>query len=111
MDQLRELKKKWELKLKESGFKDIETSLGRLKQPNTRTIAFENRDLILDFFLKLDHYLSSDNSRRIPDRDRLILELFSQGKKLRDIAQQIQASESTVRNTVRVYKTVIISLE
>lgn len=102
---LEELKKVWYAKLKEVGFVDIEDDRQNLKAHNTRTIAFENRDIILDFFLRLDAYLLE--TKDIPDIHRLILELYSKGEKIKRIAFTVRMTRQSIHKIINRYKGVI----
>lgn len=102
------LKEYWDLKLKESGFEDIEKN-GQLKQKNRSTIAFQNRDKIIAFFDKLLSYLNE--STDIPDLDRKILSLYAEGIRIQGkngIIQKVDRSDSFIRNTIRRYKILIL---
>jgi hypothetical protein len=105
-----ELQDKWYDKLKTNGFKDIETKGERLIEPDRRTIAFENRDEIAEFFRRLDHYLSNNS---LPKRERRILELYSQGIKVKSIhtvaiTNKVNLSDRTVRRIITKHKRIIL---
>lgn len=98
----------WRKKLEESGFQDCESKKEDLNRHNRRTIAFDNRDSIRDFFISLDHFLTNT---QIPIRDRQVLELYSQGIKVKGvhgIVQRIGWSQSTVRRTIQKYKLILL---
>lgn len=96
------LEQEWREKLSTSGFTDIEDEKERLRSYDRRTIAFENRDLILDFFTRLDHFLT--HTPHLSARERTVLTLYSQGCYLKDIAFEIDQSISTVKIILRKYK-------
>ena len=96
-------KAEWDRRLAESGFEDIEAPNKALK-PNLRTVAWTNRDRIRDFFLALDSYLSKT---ALPERDRAVLEAYSAGKYIKDIAVLVNQSRSTVKNVIRRYRKLI----
>lgn len=98
------IKEEWYQKLRESGFRDIEDANGRLKTPNSRTKGFQDREALLDFFLKLSAYL--EETRDIPPRDRRVLELYCDGTYIKIIAVQVGVSRTTVKDIIRKYKTV-----
>lgn len=100
------LKVEWEAKLKASGFEDIEKSTGALKTYDRRTLAWENRELILEFFLKLDQYLTKNGN--IDQLDRQTLELYSAGKRIKYITEVTHRSDAWVRSTIRKYKRMIL---
>ncbi len=109
MNDFEKLKVKWYKKLADSGFKDIEYSNGSLYQHNLRTIGWDNRDRIRDFFLKLDSYLA--NSPDIPFKHKKLLMLWSKGKSFTYIAENVELSVSHVKKLVSNYKQLIVSGE
>lgn len=102
----RDLQSQWYEKLKESGFNDIENKKEKLKEYDRRTISFDNRDIIRDFFIRLDHFVT--NSSNIPKLHRQILELYSDGRYLGEIAKQVRCSRSKIKLVVYHYKKLII---
>lgn len=100
------LKTEWEAKLKASGFEDIEKPTGALKTYDRRTLAWENKELILEFFLKLDQYLTKNGN--IDQLDRQTLELYSAGKRIKHITEVTHRSDAWVRSTIRKYKRMIL---
>lgn len=101
----RELQSRWYDKLKESGFNDIENKKEKLKEYDRRTIAFDNRDAIRDFFIRLDHFITK--SHTLPPPHKKILELYSNGLYLSEIAQQMNCSRSKIKLVVYHYKKLI----
>lgn len=97
----RALEKEWKKKLEQEGFRDQEDGHENLRNHDTRTIAFQNREAISSFYTALGHFLSQE---RLPRRDRRILELYRQGEWIKSICERVQASDSTVRNTIRHYR-------
>lgn len=107
--EFKSLRGEWYKKLEESDFKSIEDNNGRLWQPNLRTITFDNRGRILDFFLKLDSFLT--NSEGLPSKHRRILELYSQGVKIKGakgIIERVGMSDKYIRNVINYYKRLLI---
>jgi hypothetical protein len=100
--QLITLQAKWYLKLKEEGFIDIEDSKGNLKQHNIRTIAYQNRDVIQEFFTDLGHYLETHWD--IPDLHRKILELYCRGMHIKIIGEKVNRTSRTVYDILEIYK-------
>lgn len=96
------LNRVWRSELARSGFEDIEDKRGLLKHPDSRTIAFPNREVISNFFSELGFFLG--NTPDLPARDRKILELYAEGIWIQDICKRTKASDSTVRNTIKRYK-------
>ena len=108
-EEFKRLNDEWAKKLKDSGFKDIENKDETLKEPNTRTIAFQNRDKILDFHLKLSSYLNS--RAKIPDDHRKILELYNNGVYItgvNSIVEQTGYSKRGVLYLLKRYKKKIL---
>jgi hypothetical protein len=111
----KQLQELWDKKLEDDGFIDQEDSNKVLKQENDRsTISFEARDRILYFFNKLDHYLNNiENPAKIPNKDREILELYSDGvhvKGKNGIVEQTGWSDKTIRNLINKYKKIVLAL-
>ncbi len=111
--EFKQLREHWYKKLADEGFDDLERSsqTGRysdiLKTPDKRTVAWQNQLVIRDFYLALDTYLTT---AEIPERDRRILELWSEGTYLIDIARQSNLSYKTIKNIIAKYKAIIISI-
>ncbi len=100
------LKAQWDRKLAKSGFEDIETPTGELTHHNIRTLAWANRDIILEFFLKLDTYLVKTSD--LPSLHRKVLELYSAGKYINEITTAVHRSRTTVKNIIKKYKILIL---
>jgi DNA-binding CsgD family transcriptional regulator len=100
------LQDEWYAKLEESGFRDIEDARGNLKQYDRRTIAFDNRDGILSFFRQLDHFLTAHPD--VPDQERQILELYSEGKYRTQICQILRLDDWSVLKVIRKYRKQLI---
>lgn len=99
------LANEWKAKLLASGFVDIEDSKGRLKQPNTRTQAWETRDITAEFFQLLDHYLHTTELNRL---ERKILEMHAQGERLEAIYLTVYRSEAYVKNVIYKHRKIIL---
>jgi len=97
----------WYNKLKAEGFVDIEDSRQNLKQHNTRTIAYRNQDIILDFYLKLDKFLNERTDLKATHRK--ILELYSSGAKIIVIARQVRLSRMSIYRIITRYKREILN--
>ena len=96
----------WYEKLKSSGFVDIEDHRQNLKTPETRTIAYQNQDIILAFFLKLDSYL---NEVVIDDYQRLVLELYSDGVYITQIAKKVGRSRKSIYKVINRHKKEVLN--
>lgn len=102
------LQDEWSKKLKESGFEDIENSKEGLKQHERRTISFQNRDIIENFFTDLGHYIST---HKLPIKDRSILELYIKGTRItgkNGIIDQLGWSRRTIHYTIAKYKKIVL---
>lgn len=105
---LEEQNRFWKRELEKSGFDDIEDSKERLKNPDNRTIAFENRDKIRDFFLSLDALLT--HYKEMPKFERQVMELYSRGIYVRTIVRTTKRSDRLVRNVIKRYKGLVMAI-
>ena len=96
------LKEEWYEKLRASGFKDIETPSGLLKQQDRRTKAFDNRDMIQEFFINLEHY--ANTTPGIPKLHRRILKFYASGVYVKEIAKRVKLCRWSVHHIIRQYK-------
>ncbi len=97
---IKALTKQWYDILKKDGFVDIE--VGKPFRPNIRTKAFTDREYVLEYFLKVDFYLT--HNKDISQLHRQILELYSNGAKHKEIANKVDKSVSRVRQIITEYK-------
>ena len=105
-DDFKKLNQAWKIKLKESGFIDVEDSKGNLIQKDHRTNAFASKDATQEFFNALGEYL---NTNVLSPRDRFILELYSEGVYINGkngIIEQTGWSDRTIRNIITKHKKV-----
>lgn len=100
------MKKKWYQRLAQEGFVDIENEKEQLKQYDRRTIAFENRDEIREFFMNLDSYLT--HHPEIPSLHQKVLTLYSEGYYLKDIRAICQLKEWKLKKIIQDYKRMIL---
>ena len=108
------LSQEWQQKLRAEGFSDIENTtpkayMHQSGQPRRELVSTQNARRLRDFFAKLDGYLS-DSTTKLPPVDRLMLELWSQGRHIVDIAQECQCNERTVRRRLARYKKIVLAL-
>lgn len=101
---LNKLKDHWYKILKQDGFNDIEDKRQNLKQYDRRTQSFDDRQDIMDFFLRIDHYLAVTE---VSPLERKILELYTRGVYVKDIALQINRSRQTVHRIIAIYKNIV----
>lgn len=109
---LKQLKAEWDAKLKQDGFVDIEDSHGNLKAHNRRTIAFDFRDDIRDYFIALDHFITQhdeDLASPVPDSHLQILKLHSSGMHNREIQKFVKFGQTKIKKILRYYKTLILN--
>lgn len=95
------LNSKWRAKLKKRGFIDHEDEKENLYDHDRRTVLFDNRERILNFFLRLDSYL---HTAEIPPLHRQILELYSNGIYLIDISKKVGLSYRHSKRIIKKYK-------
>lgn len=101
----RELHSEWRERLKEQGFVDHEDAKGRLKYKNERTQSFQNGEMILNFFLRLDEFLKHNFELSPLERD--ILSLYSEGIYHNEIARRVGRSVRYIHNILSYYRKVI----
>ena len=104
--EFKELQTKWYKKLKDDGFNDLEDRYGNLFQHNLRTIAWRNHDAIREFFFSLDEYL---NITIVPDRDRTVLALWSDGMYLVDITKITEIPYPTIKKIIYKYRQIVLN--
>ncbi len=100
-----DLRDTWTKKLAESGFQDIEDKKGNLKQPDRRSIAFDNRDLIRDFFIRLDHFLTENKD--IPILHWQVLTLYSEGLYIPKICNLVGKGRTFVCKVILYYRNLL----
>lgn len=103
----KELQQAWYQKLREAGFKDLETPSGNLKSKDIRTQNYQNRGALLEFFLALDSYINRNHDLLHP-RDKDILTKFSDGIYIKEIAVLCGCSRTTVKETIRQHKAILL---
>lgn len=99
------LQTEWRDKLKQQGFVDHEDAKGRLKYKDERTQAFQNGELILNFFLRLDDFLAT--TQDLPPVERDILTLYSEGVYHNKIAKRVGMSIRHIHNVLTHYRKII----
>jgi hypothetical protein len=104
--EFQKLRRLWRKNLEESGFSDCEDQKGRLKRPDNRTIGFQNRERIRNFFMALDHYLTDHPD--LPRRERYVLSLYSEGWPLIEIAHAAEIGLTQTKAIFRKYKPIIL---
>ncbi len=112
LSELEKLKAEWDLRLKQDGFNDIEDARGNLKVHNRRTIAFDFRDDIRDYFIALDHYITrheEDIASKIPNMHLQILKLHSSGMHNCEIQKVVKYGQTKIKKILRHYKKIILN--
>jgi hypothetical protein len=99
---LLKIQREWYAKLEKEGFVDIEKPQGHLKEQNRRTIAFQNRERIREFFTELGHFLS--NTPGLPILHQRILSLYCDGKHIKFIAESTDRSTRNIRQIIAGYR-------
>jgi hypothetical protein len=98
----KDLHARWRKRLADKGFNDLEDHKGRLKTPDIRTALWKDKEEILLFFLALDTYLS--NTSGIPRKHRKILELYSSGMEVKDIAKIVKEHRQRCHEVIALYR-------
>lgn len=91
----------WAAALEDAGFVDLE----RVSEPDRRTLLWDNREIILDFFLCLDHLMT--NYPEMPEFERRVMTLFSSGTRINEIVRQTRASRKGIYNIIVRYKNLV----
>jgi hypothetical protein len=108
--QFKALKSEWDRKLADSGFQDIESTHGSLKTQDRRTISWEHRELIADFFTALGHYLHN-HAQIMQPHERMVLELYVTGARVKGrggIAERVGLHYQTCFKIIRLTKVKIM---
>lgn len=104
-----EAQRHWDQLLKKKGFQDIEDRSGNLKGQIKPTISWQNQDLIRNFFLTLDNLLTVYT--QMPAFERKVLELYTQGMRIKMIVKKTHASDRHVRNVITRYKHLCMAIQ
>lgn len=107
--------KKWDKKLKDEGFKDIEPSNHKSNGYNLKKECGPRKqktvkdwDKTLTFFLHLDCLLT--HFTQMPKAERLILEMYSDGARIKDITLKSRCSDKYVRNKIKYYNNLVLAI-
>ena len=103
----KDLQSQWYKKLKQNGFNDIENSKEEISSINRRTARFDDRDLVLSFFISVDHFITENPD--LPKLHRQILVHYSDGIKLIEIAPKVKKSVIRVKQIISRYRKIILS--
>ena len=104
----KELIEEWRIKLKKSGFNDIERPNGRLKEKNKRTKAYNSQESVKEYFELLGIYLNNP-SIKLSRLERKILELYSEGKYHKEIGETVFRSIAYVKNIIYRHRDKILN--
>lgn len=94
-DQLRDLQKKWYKILADSGFEDIEEFRGGelvLKQSCVKNLWQKDSfdfEMNQDYFMHLSHIVNDENTVFRNFIDRIILQMYVEGDKIKDIVHKL----------------------
>lgn len=106
--QFLKLRAQWNKKLEDEGFSDIESNRERLKEYDRRTLTFDTKEMVFEFFYRLDHFLTEhENDPHIPELHKKILSFYSQGRQIIEIAKEVGLSDRTLRRILAPYKKLI----
>ncbi len=103
--EIKALQKHWYDKLKKDGFVDLENSKNVMKSfsiMNTKSKRFHDREAVLEFFLKLDAYVT--HSKDLKPLHKAILTHHSEGLRLNQIAELVSKSVGRVRQIIQKHK-------
>jgi DNA-binding NarL/FixJ family response regulator len=97
-----QLRREWNRRLAASGFEDIEDEKGRLKRMTDRQKPAAVMEATAAFYTLLDAYMIA--TKELTRLERRILELYSQGMKLDDIAMDVYRSRAYVKNKIYLHR-------
>lgn len=103
------IKQEWDQVLTKHGFKDIEYSSGQLKNYDRRTVGFDNQQIVLNFFLRLDQFMN--HYKAMPKQDRLVMSLYSEGRPIPEIVQVSKVSRRKIFYIVERYKKLVLVID
>lgn len=106
--EFKKLKADWYIKLKDSGFDDKEDKHGNLPYLDPKTNSYKSWELTREFYFRLDTYLV--NNPDLPIIDRAILQSYTNGMHLIDIAKELGLSRDGVHLYIKKYKKIIKEL-
>src|SRR5271166_3422085 len=96
------LKAKWEKKLRDSGFADIENKDGSLKEEvNTRTLAYALKDGREEYYKEAREILNGEKTKFTTLLDYTVWKLHSEGVSFRKIGQELKLTFYKVRTIVK----------
>ena len=96
-----DLQNHWEEVLQKEGLS--------LKQKNNRTIRFQNKDSIRDFFLTLDCLITHNP---IMDRfEKKVLLKYSSGMSVVQITKELRVSRGKINRVIQRYKGIVIAIQ
>jgi hypothetical protein len=104
---LTKLQSTWYKRLKDDGFNDIEDEKGRLKNSVIRISNVSNKYKTLKYYTAIELILLNCH---IPEIEREILEQYTTGQFITDIAKRINRSRRYVTYIVSFYKEIVIEV-
>lgn len=106
--EFKQLADQWRERLSEEGFDDLEDLKENLKNPDIRSLGFQDQHNVCGFFLRLDTLLY--HYPDCPRFERRVLELYSAGVHIKNIVKAVKGSDKTVRRVVMRYKKLILAI-
>lgn len=103
------VKEQWTRELEKDGFKDIEDRHGRIRTYDRRTIAFDNRERLLHFFLQLDQLLTL--FKGMPTKERKVMKAYSEGLEIKEIVKKAKLPERTIYRIISRYRSLVLAIE
>lgn len=103
--EFKQLQSQWYSKLAETGFEDQEDKHGNLPYLDTKSKIYKTWETTREFYLRLDSYLT--HAKDLSPKDRIILEMYSAGVHLIDIANELKISRDGVHLIVKKYNKII----
>jgi|GEM_PF-5044513 len=98
-EQFLKLKREWDKKLKESGFKDIESDTSKTPRLKKNTSDFENKrafEVFYEFSLKKSNFKKPVH--------RAYFKLYCEGLTYKAIAESLKRDKTTIFEVVKRYK-------
>lgn len=96
------IQRQWYARLRNEGFIDIENEREKLRDKNRRTIGFEDREYIREFFTEIGYHLLN-RPPNIPKLHTDILLHYIEGMYINDIAVEVKRGRRWVNHILALY--------
>lgn len=106
--EFRRLNSEWRERLAKEGFVDQENEKEELKTHDRRTVRFDDREELRDYFMRLDHFLT--NVHAFNRTHQRVLKDYSEGKPGEEIAKAAQISKRSMWKIIAWYKRLLTRL-